>query len=511
MFKWYWRFQTQGSSLWSRVIKALYGETGNVNASSGLKTSWTNIVKEVNFLASKGIDLRTPICFKLGNGEKARFWEDRWFDGVPLKTRFPRVYALESCKDITVASKTSHLNFASSLHRWTWNLSSSGEFSVSSVRCLIDDKTLPVFDHQTRWVRFVPIKVNVIAWKVKNNSLPTRFNISRRGISINCIKCAICDIGVETVNHLFFSCELVTQLVKMIVRWWSVPYLEIDSYADWVSWMDNLHLPIKNKLMLEGVFYVMWCSRSKEDEVQRISTSVFVTNFPEVFSAKDLWNTCKQYGQVVDAYIPNKRSKAGKRFGFVRFVKVFDTERLVNNLCTVWVGRHKLHANIPRFQREPLNKHSNLHNNFGEKRGSSGVGNNKNGGLTNPKGFMVFDQVRKANGNFDRHPSYVGVVKHKMMSQQTRDDDNKPSIVLDDSCVFQCDYSLSLTGKVLDFGSLSNLKMILTKEGFENFNLKYLGGFWVLIEFCSKQALENFKSHVGVVVGSSKSNKFIYV
>ncbi|GJT69862.1 nucleotide-binding alpha-beta plait domain-containing protein [Tanacetum coccineum] len=242
----------------------------------------------------------------------------------------------------------------------------------------------------------------------------------------------------------------------------------------------------------------MGSSRSKEDEVQRISTSVFVTNFPEVFSAKDLWNTCKQYGQVVDAYIPNKRSKAGKRFGFVRFVKVFDTERLVNNLCTVWVGRHKLHANIPRFQREPLNKHSNLHNNFGEKRGSSGAGNNKNGGLSNPKGFMVFDQVRKANGNFDRHPSYVGVVKQKMMSQQTRDDDNKPSIVLDDSCVFQCDYSLSLTGKVLDFGSLSNLKMILTKEGFENFNLKYLGGFWVLIEFCSKQALEKFKSHVGV-------------
>ncbi|GJQ94801.1 RNA-directed DNA polymerase, eukaryota [Tanacetum coccineum] len=144
-------------------------------------------------------------------------------------------------------------------------------------------------------------------------------------------------------------------------------------------------------------------SRSKEDEVQRISTSVFVTNFPKVFSAKDLWNTCKQYGQVVDAYIPNKRSKAGKRFGFVRFVKVFDMERLVNNLYTVWVGRYKLHANIPRFQREPLNKHSNLHNNFGEKRGSSGAGNNKNGGLSNPKGFMVFDQA------LEKFKSHVGV------------------------------------------------------------------------------------------------------
>nr|GEX84319.1 hypothetical protein [Tanacetum cinerariifolium] len=69
-----------------------------------------------------------------------------------------------------------------------------------------------------------------------------------------------------------------------------------------------------------------------------------------------------------------------------------------------------------------------------------------------------------ANGNFDRHPSYVGVVKQKMMFQPNRDDDNNPSIVLDESCVLQCDYSFSLMGKVLDFGSLSNLKMVLTKE-----------------------------------------------
>nr|GEZ67916.1 RNA-directed DNA polymerase, eukaryota [Tanacetum cinerariifolium] len=36
--------------------------------------------------------------------------------------------------------------------------------------------------------------------------------------------------------------------------------------------------------------------RSKEDDVQKISTSVFVTNFPDGYGAKDLWNTCKLYG-----------------------------------------------------------------------------------------------------------------------------------------------------------------------------------------------------------------------
>nr|GFB81999.1 nucleotide-binding alpha-beta plait domain-containing protein [Tanacetum cinerariifolium] len=45
---------------------------------------------------------------------------------------------------------------------------------------------------------------------------------------------------------------------------------------------------------------------SKEDEVQKISKSIFVTNFPEYAKAKDLWNVCKQYGHVVDAFIPGK-------------------------------------------------------------------------------------------------------------------------------------------------------------------------------------------------------------
>nr|GEZ00263.1 ChaC-like family protein [Tanacetum cinerariifolium] len=71
---------------------------------------------------------------------------------------------------------------------------------------------------------------------------------------------------------------------------------------------------------------------SKEEEVQKISTSIFVTNFPNHAKAKDLWNFCKQYGQVVDAFIPDRKSKAGKRYGFVRFIRVYDVDRLVSNL-----------------------------------------------------------------------------------------------------------------------------------------------------------------------------------
>nr|GEX04223.1 RNA-directed DNA polymerase, eukaryota [Tanacetum cinerariifolium] len=53
--------------------------------------------------------------------------------------------------------------------------------------------------------------------------------------------------------------------------------------------------------------------RSKEDDVQKISTSVFVTNFPDGYGAKDLWTTCKLYGHVVDVFIPDRRTKAGNQ------------------------------------------------------------------------------------------------------------------------------------------------------------------------------------------------------
>nr|GEX60653.1 nucleotide-binding alpha-beta plait domain-containing protein [Tanacetum cinerariifolium] len=168
--------------------------------------------------------------------------------------------------------------------------------------------------------------------------------------------------------------------------------------------------------------------RSKEDDVEKISSSVFVTNFPEQFSAKDLWNTCKVYEHVVDTYIPDRRSKIGKRFGFVRFINVFDIERLVNNLCTVWIGKLKLHANVARYQRD------------------SGKNN------------------------------YQSVVKKPTGVKETID--STPTMVLDESCLNNEEFSLCLLGKVTEFASLTNLKVVLAKEGFGNIELKYMGGFW---------------------------------
>ncbi|GKA86838.1 reverse transcriptase domain-containing protein [Tanacetum coccineum] len=89
--------------------------------------------------------------------------EDEWRGDIAFKCFYPRVYALELCKSIDVASKMDHSNLGYSFHQDPRR----GEFSVASVRKLIDDNMLPEVASKTRWIKAVPIKVNVHAWKVK--------------------------------------------------------------------------------------------------------------------------------------------------------------------------------------------------------------------------------------------------------------------------------------------------------------------------------------------------------
>ncbi|GJU35247.1 nucleotide-binding alpha-beta plait domain-containing protein [Tanacetum coccineum] len=218
--------------------------------------------------------------------------------------------------------------------------------------------------------------------------------------------------------------------------------------------------------------------KTKEDDVARISTAVYITNFPESTSAKELFHTCKQYGHVVDSFIPSKKSKNGKRFGFVRYINVFSEERLVNNLCTVWIDRFKLHANIARFQRPPLKKDGD-----GEK-----IYNNVD---PSPKTYL------KKNVNSGKGNSYVGALKggNHVENGEVK---SEPVVVLGDDCVISKDLSKALLGRVKEFASLANLKVALGNEGFVDIIIKYMGEFWVMMEFNSEETKNKFKDNGSV-------------
>ncbi|GKA78092.1 RNA-directed DNA polymerase, eukaryota [Tanacetum coccineum] len=238
-------------------------------------------------LRNKDVDLLSFMNKKVGNGLELIFWEEVWRGDKKFKSRFPRVYALEFDKKITVATKLNHNDVGFSLRRsprdgvemeqfsslnaflegtvlsdsndrWSWSLVGSGEFSVASARKYIDEHRLGGSSHKTRWIKVVPIKINILAWKIRYDFLPTRLNLSRRGIEIQSIICPSCNKEVESSNHIFFASSLVRNICQKFATWWELPYVESDSYDEWLDWLISLRMSSRNKNMLEGIFYVLW-------------------------------------------------------------------------------------------------------------------------------------------------------------------------------------------------------------------------------------------------------------
>ncbi|PWA93899.1 RNA-directed DNA polymerase, eukaryota, Reverse transcriptase zinc-binding domain protein [Artemisia annua] len=81
--------------------------------------------------------------------------------------------------------------------RWEWALTSSHKFLVTSLcraihlRVNLND----VFASPFTWNSWVPCKVNVCAWRVALDRLPTRFNSCQCGINLPTSHCE-CVIGV---------------------------------------------------------------------------------------------------------------------------------------------------------------------------------------------------------------------------------------------------------------------------------------------------------------------------
>lgn len=75
----------------------------------------------------------------------------------------------------------------------------------------------------------------------------------------------------------------------------------------------------------------------------------FFRNFPETCSVEELRRKFEKVGRVEDIFIPGKRDKAGKRFGFVRFRKGEGADRILEQLNNVWIGSYIIRAFEPKF------------------------------------------------------------------------------------------------------------------------------------------------------------------
>ncbi|GJW42333.1 RNA-directed DNA polymerase, eukaryota [Tanacetum coccineum] len=258
--------------------------------------------------------------------EKKIFWIawdkflERDLDGdIPLCELCPRLFALDSAPNICVAAKmagpldtsfrrsvrggveqqefsdlSSFLNsvvLSTSNDRWYFSLSSSGEFSVKDTRLAIDDLVLPSHSEPTRWVKLIPIKINVFMWRARRGCLPTRYNLVQKGVILESTSCPVCFSDEDDVHHLLFRCSLSQEVLHRVCRWWEIDFQLWRSFSKWDAWFSSIRLPGSVKGFLEGVFYVAWWfiwgfrNRSTFD-VNKPSRSIL---FENIVSSSFLW------------------------------------------------------------------------------------------------------------------------------------------------------------------------------------------------------------------------------
>ncbi|GJV32869.1 protein kinase, ATP binding site-containing protein [Tanacetum coccineum] len=156
--------------------------------------------------------------------------------------------------------------FQFNLERWFWDLNGDGIFQVKDVRSMLDETFLSKMEVPTRWIKSIPIKVNVFAWKLYLDRLPSRSNLSRRNVSLLSLACPICDHVLEDSSHLFFGCSVAKDIQKLICRWWNLDVHPYKSYEDWLSWFKSIRLGSKTKeIELIGV-----ASDGTRNEVGRV-------------------------------------------------------------------------------------------------------------------------------------------------------------------------------------------------------------------------------------------------
>ncbi|KAJ9545124.1 hypothetical protein OSB04_024831 [Centaurea solstitialis] len=181
---------------------------------------------------------------------------------------------------------------------WSWSLEPNNDFTVSSLRRLIDGISLLPAETKTFWVQWVPSKpmwqpcgslcgivtgyllsssihthvinpVNIHLWRTLRDSLATLDNLSKRGVSVPSDECKLCNAKPETLNHLFGECSttsIVSAHLSRWLEWW--PVNEITASGIWTqidaSTGNNIHRTVRRVITAAFFFLVLWTQRNSK-------------------------------------------------------------------------------------------------------------------------------------------------------------------------------------------------------------------------------------------------------
>ncbi|XP_071695660.1 uncharacterized protein [Rutidosis leptorrhynchoides] len=335
--KWWWRFKTETTSLWVKVISSIYGPLGgllvdNPSHVETYKSVWNDIIKTGDNIIEIGIPFRNLFVKDIGNGGSTSFWNDSWIGNEVLKDKFKRLWRLETATNALVKDRViwNGSNWVCNWHwareptrrargelqslsdvilgvvlnpdktdTWKWTSASNGIFTTKALTIMLNSRILNSSDSncETLHNKLVPKKVEVFVWRARKTRLPVLFELDKRGVDLNLVCCPLCDDDIESVNHSLIHCKHAFEVWSKVFDWWGrggIPFINVgDLFIDSGQASSSMG-KVNWQSVVWTCSYLIWKNRNQKVFTNKCWNAPVALNEIQVTSFEWIAKRCKE-------------------------------------------------------------------------------------------------------------------------------------------------------------------------------------------------------------------------
>ncbi|KAL8246779.1 hypothetical protein R6Q59_007995 [Mikania micrantha] len=141
------------------------------------------------------------------------------------------------------------------------------------------------------WCKWVPIKVNLLAWRAWHGRLPTMENLVKKGIRVDSLLCPLCKECLESACHLFSSCFVAAMIWHGVSSWCGIQQFFAFETNDLLELFKFAGGCSKKKEVIKAiVMFGLWSIwKARNEEVFNNKRCLFQKVFKELKSLSFIW------------------------------------------------------------------------------------------------------------------------------------------------------------------------------------------------------------------------------